>query len=295
MNALVYSSSLVAAFFGGILALFAPCCVVSLLPTFAAAALQQRGLRLVASTVVFAAGVATVLLPIVLGIGALGQVLGRFHSEVFLVVGLFLLGLGVYVLSGRGFMLPMPTIGSRSASQSRMGGIYILGVVSGIASSCCAPVLVGVVAMSALASSTLGAVGLGLSYIFGMVFPLFAAVLLWDRLHLGERRLFARGARRIVVGKVSLVWTDALAGIMFAVMGSLSTYLGITGQGTYTPGWLTAFNRWAGGQAGNLAMALRGVPVAIQALVLLALAAGIFWAVRSAWHGSGGGDSRQDR
>ena len=34
MNALVYTSSLAAAFLGGILALFAPCCVVSLLPTF---------------------------------------------------------------------------------------------------------------------------------------------------------------------------------------------------------------------------------------------------------------------
>ena len=294
MNALVYSSSLVAAFLGGILALFAPCCVVSLLPTFTAAALQQRGLRLVASTAVFAAGVATVLLPIVLGIGALGQVLGRFHSQVFLVVGLFLLGLGIYVLSGRGFMLPMPTIGRRSTSQSRMGGVYVLGVVSGIASSCCAPVLIGVVAMSALASSTVGAVGLGLSYIFGMVFPLFLAVILWERLHLGERRLFARGAKRIAVGRVSLVWTDALAGIMFVIMGVLSSYLGITGQGTYTPGWLTAFNRWAGGQAGNLAMALRGVPIIVQALMLLALAGGIFFAVRSAWHGSGGA-SDQDR
>ncbi len=294
MNALVYSSSLVAAFLGGVLALFAPCCVVSLLPTFTAAALQQRGLRLVASTAVFAAGVATVLLPIVLGIGALGQVLGRFHSQVFLVVGLFLLGLGIYVLSGRGFMLPMPTIGRRSTSQSRMGGVYVLGVVSGIASSCCAPVLIGVVAMSALASSTVGAVGLGLSYIFGMVFPLFLAVILWERLHLGERRLFARGTKRIALGKVSLVWTDALAGIMFVIMGGLSSYLGVTGQGTYTPGWLTAFNRWAGGQAGNLAMALRGVPTIVQALVLLVLAAGIFFAVRSAWHGSDGG-SDQDR
>jgi cytochrome c biogenesis protein CcdA len=286
MNALVYSSSLVASFLGGVLALFAPCCVVSLLPTFTAAALQQRGLRLVATTTVFAAGVATVLLPIVLGIGALGQVLGRFHSQVFLVVGLFLLGLGIYVLSGRGFMLPMPTVRSRPTSPSRVGGVYVLGVVSGIASSCCAPVLIGVVAMSALASSTIGAVGLGLSYIFGMVFPLFVFVILWERLHLGERRLFAWGTKRIALGKVSLVWTDALAGVIFVIMGGLSSYLGITGQGTYTPGWFIAFNRWAVGQAGNLAMALRGVPIILQALVLLILAGSIIWAVHASWHGS---------
>jgi len=82
MNALVYGRSLAAAFLGGILALFAPCCVVSLLSTFVAASLQQKRLRLIVSAVVHAAGVAVVLLPLVLGIGALGQLLGRFHREV---------------------------------------------------------------------------------------------------------------------------------------------------------------------------------------------------------------------
>lgn len=292
MNALIYSSSLAAAFLGGVLALFAPCCVVSLLPTFAAAALQQRGTRLVISTTVFAAGVATVLLPIVLGMGALGQVLGKFHSTVFFVVGLFLLGLGFYVLSGRNFMLPMPAIRPRPAVQGSAGAVYVLGVVSGVASSCCAPVLVGVAAMSALSSSAIGAVGLGLSYVFGMVFPLFAAVLLWDRLRLGERSLLARGGGRVALGNVSLAWTDALAGMMFAVMGGLSTYLGITGQGTYTPGWLAAFNRWAGGQAGDLATVLRGVPPGTEAVVLLVLATGIFFALRSAWRDSAGASRR---
>src|SRR5207249_8413298 len=58
VNALVYSSSLVAAFLGGVLALFAPCCVVSLLPTFVGAALERGRLRLPAMAAIFAAGIA---------------------------------------------------------------------------------------------------------------------------------------------------------------------------------------------------------------------------------------------
>ena len=46
MNALVYSSSLAAAFLGGILALFAPCCIVSLLPMFVGAAIEPGRVRL---------------------------------------------------------------------------------------------------------------------------------------------------------------------------------------------------------------------------------------------------------
>src|SRR6266540_1934281 len=80
MNALVYSSSLAAAFLGGVLALFAPCCVVSLLPTFVGAALERGRLRLPAMAAIFAAGIATVMLPIVLGVGLLGQLLGALAS-----------------------------------------------------------------------------------------------------------------------------------------------------------------------------------------------------------------------
>jgi len=83
VNALVYSSSLAAAFLGGIIALFAPCCVVSLLPMFVGAALQRGRVQLPVTTALFAAGVAAVLLPVVLGVGALGQVFAAHHRPCF--------------------------------------------------------------------------------------------------------------------------------------------------------------------------------------------------------------------
>ena len=173
MNALVCSSSLAASFIGGILALFAPCCVVSLLPTFIGTAAARGRQRLPITALVFAAGVAAVLLPVVLGVGALGQVFAAQRRIIFLLVGIFLAVLGGSMVSGRQWMLPMPALRVQ-VTRDGTGSVFVLGLVSGIASSCCAPVVVGVVALSALANSVPGALGLGLSYVFGMVGALAA-------------------------------------------------------------------------------------------------------------------------
>src|SRR5438128_11507474 len=107
MSALVYSSSLIA-FLGGVLALFAPCCVVSLLPTFVGAALERGRLRLPAMAAIFAAGIASVMLPIVLGVGLLVQLLAAQHRVIFFVVGAFLVLLALQVLPGPPGSPPSP-------------------------------------------------------------------------------------------------------------------------------------------------------------------------------------------
>lgn len=274
MNALVYSSSLAAAFLGGILALFAPCCVVSLLPTFVAAAIERGRVQLPVTAALFAAGVAVVLLPVVLGVGALGQVLAAHHRPVFLTVGLFLVALGLSTLAGHHWGLPMPALNVRTGG-SGPGTVVLLGVVSGVTSACCAPVLAGVVAMSALAASVAGALGLGLAYTFGMVFPLFIAALCWDRTHVGERLAFLRKLPRLRIGQRAVPWPDVVAGGMFVAIGAVALGLAVTGQSTYTPDALVAWNRWAIGAAGDLAAALRGVPVYAQALALVMLFGGL--------------------
>src|SRR5207249_246592 len=238
VNALVYSSSLAASFIGGILALFAPCCVVSLLPTFIGTAAARGRQRLPLTALVFAAGVAAALLPVVLGVGALGQVFAAQRRIIFLLVGIFLAVLGGSMVSGRQWMLPMPALRVQ-VTRDGTGSVFVLGLVSGIASSCCAPVVVGVVALSALANSVPGALGLGLSYVFGMVFPLFLAALFWDRLPQGAAgwRL-----RPLQIGSHRVPWTELVAGVMFLAIAAGALYLAVTGQMSYSPGWLTAWN-----------------------------------------------------
>ena len=294
MNALVYSSSLAASFIGGILALFAPCCVVSLLPTFIGTAAARGRQRLPLTALVFAAGVAAALLPVVLGVGALGQVFAAQRRIIFLLVGIFLAVLGGSMVSGRQWMLPMPALRVQ-VTRDGTGSVFVLGLLSGIASSCCAPVVVGVVALSALANSVPGALGLGLSYVFGMVFPLFLAALFWDRLPQGAAgwRL-----RPLQIGSHRVPWTELVAGVMFLAIAAGALYLAVTGQMSYSPGWLTAWNRWATGVAADVAVAVGRIPVLIQAAVLVALAAGITLLIygprrprespSAAWRGSQG-------
>ncbi len=279
MNALVYSSSLAASFLGGILALFAPCCIVSLLPTFIGTAAARGRQRLPITALVFAAGVAAVLLPVVLGVGALGQVFAAQRRIIFFLVGIFLALLGVGMLSGRQWMLPMPALRVRVSGGSA-GSVFLLGLVSGIASSCCAPVVVGVVALSALANSVPGALGLGLSYVFGMVFPLFLAALFWDRLPAGAARW---RPLPLQIGNRRIPWPELVAGVMFLAIAAGALYLALTGQMSYSPAWLTAWNRWATERAGDLAAALRGLPLPIQAGLLLLLAASVALPLFSAW------------
>ena len=275
MNALVYSSSLVAAFLGGVLALFAPCCVVSLLPTFVGAALERGRLRLPAMAAIFAAGIASVMLPVVLGVGLLGQLLAAQHRVPFFVVGLFLVLLALQVLSGRPWSLPFPMLRLR-VSGSTPGGIFALGLTAGVASSCCAPVLAGVVALSALASSVTGALGLGLAYVFGMVFPLLVSVRVWDRVH-PDGPGFALRTRHIRFRGWALPWTDAVATTMFLIIGILALVIAYTGQSTYLPGWLES------SLAGNVSVWLGSLPTAIQAIALGLLALAVITALYRSW------------
>ena len=256
--------------------------MVSVLPTFVGAALERGRIRLPVTAAIFAAGIATVMLPIVLGIGLLGQLLASHHRDVFFVVGLFLVLLGLQVLSGRPLSLPMPMLRLR-VSGSSIGGIYALGLTAGFASSCCAPVLVGVAAISALAGSVAGSLGLGLAYVFGMVFPLLVAVLFWDRLELNRRLAWVPMFPRLRIGGRRLPWSEAVAAAMFLAIGGLALYLAYTGQTTYLPDWLASWNRWASGVAGGLAVALRGVPAPLQAIGLAGLVAAVAWAIYRAW------------
>jgi len=233
MGPLVATSSVLVAFVGGMLALAAPCCVTYLLPAYLASVYRAKR-AVLAMTFVFAAGIAVVLLPLVLGVAALANFFGTFHTEVFIVGGVFLLFLGVWSLSGRNLALPM-----RPAPTGNYGvaSVFGLGVFSGAASSCCAPVLAGVLTLSAVSSSLPQALTIGGAYILGMVAPLLVLAYFWDRLELANHPI-VRGRRlRFRLGPVrrSLHSTNLLAGVLFVAMGVLIITLAYTGQATNSP------------------------------------------------------------
>jgi cytochrome c biogenesis protein CcdA len=277
MGGLLTTGSLLAAFFAGAVALFSPCCIVFLFPAYLASAVKARRWRLLPLTLVFAAGIAVVLVPITLGIGMLATALARYHRPLYVIGGLLMLGLAALALSGRSWRMPS-FIRSPDVERGDAPGVFALGVFSGIASSCCAPVLAGVMTLSVLSSSTLGAASLGLAYVFGMVFPLVLMALLWDRLRLGQRRLFTAKPVRLRVAGRTLHTNTINVGVAgaFALMGAAVLALAFTGDVTAAPAIQRAIGRWLSDAFGDVLAFLDPVPEPVLGLGLLALALLIF-------------------
>jgi cytochrome c-type biogenesis protein len=184
---LLSTGSVLAAFFAGTIALFAPCCIVFLAPSYLAAAVKNNKWRLLPLTLVFASGLALVLVPITLGASLIAGAIAKYHGPLYWAGGLLMIALGVLALTGTMWSMPS-VLRAPDATRADSATFFSLGVFSGIASSCCAPVLVGVMTLSALSGNPFGGFLLGLAFVFGMVIPLLIMALVWDAAHLNERR-----------------------------------------------------------------------------------------------------------
>jgi cytochrome c biogenesis protein CcdA len=274
VTTLLTSGSVLAAFFAGGVALFAPCCIVFLLPSYLAAAVKNRRWRLLPLTLAFAAGLAVVLVPITVGIGLVATTLTRFHTPLYVAGGLLLFGLAALALSGRTWSLPS-FVRSPDPERGDSAGAFALGVFSGVASSCCAPVLAGVMTLSALSSSPVGAGLLGLAYVFGMTFPLFVLALVWDRFDLGERRLFTARAVHLRIGPLRWVTNTVNVGVavVFGAMGAMVLVLAATGETTSAPAAQLAVGRFLSEAFAGIESALAPVPEPLLGASLISLAA----------------------
>lgn len=243
-ESLFFGGSLIAALIAGAIALFAPCCISVMLPAYFATSFQNRG-RLVAMTFLFAAGIATVILPIALGAAALLRVINAGHTPLYVVGGGVMFALGVYTLLGGKINLPSPS--GHPASGTGPVAVYSLGLFSGIASSCCAPVLAGLITMSGISASLPTALSFGSAYVVGMVGPLFLMALLWEAVDWRSRGLFR--ARRISyrLGPLrrTLGATDLASGLLLLVLGAAAVAIGITGTSTPAGGdWQAMVAVW---------------------------------------------------
>ena len=239
-----------------------------------AVAVKNRRWRLLPLTFVFAAGLALVLVPITLGMSLVASTIANYHAPMYYAGGALMLALAVFSLSGR--MLSMPSfLRAPDTTRGDSASFFALGVFSGIASSCCAPVLAGVMTLSALSGSAVGGVALGLAYTFGMVFPLFVMALLWDRYRLGERRfLQAKPVRLRLAGKVLATNTVNLAvAVAFAVMGGFVIYLANTGEMTSGPRFQVAIGRGLERAFARMAAWTDPVPEPVLGFAVLALVA----------------------
>jgi cytochrome c-type biogenesis protein len=246
----IMGGSAAAAFVAGMIAFFAPCCSGVMMPTYLAAISGGNRFRIARLTAIYVAGVAAIVWPITLGAAAIGQWTNRFHPQLFVIGGLMMLFTAVTLW--RGSMLPLPI--PQPELTGTAGSVFLLGVFSGAATACCAPVLAGAVALSALQGTWLGGFLLGGAYILGIVFPLVILALVF---HGAKGRVrdpkftLALGAYRKRISLSRLV-----GALVFGASGLFFIGLALTGEsqsGNGVQRWISAqLNHHVAAHAGQV-------------------------------------------
>ena len=269
MNPLI-GASVATSFIAGGAALFAPCCIGVLLPTYLGSVFRQRT-KVFFMTFVYFLGLLTVFLPIGLGFSLISVVLNQYHNLLFSTGAVFMILLGIFLLAGKHFSLPSPV--HPQVSKYTLASIFVLGIFSAIATTCCAPVLAGVLAVSTLAGSlTLGGL-YTLSYVLGMVFPLFLVAAFLDKTNITKKLwIFRRSLWSVPISSL-------IAGLTFVLFGSYVLYLAQTNQLLMRSDaqfqatlWLAGVNRTVSSLTGPATESLGAVLVVTATLLIIFIA-----------------------
>lgn len=224
---ILINTSLITAFFAGMAALFAPCCITVLLPSYLASIFRQKS-RVFGMTFVFFLGIFLVFLPLGLGFGFFGRLVLELHDWIYLLGAFFLMLLGASIFLGFHFMLPFHF--SPKLNGHNVPSIFLLGIFSGLATTCCAPVLAGVLALSVLPGSVFWGAMYSFIYVLGMVLPLFIIALFLDKINFTEKFMaFKKVISYKILGRdVVINYGQLFAGLMFVFMGGLILFLTLT-------------------------------------------------------------------
>jgi cytochrome c biogenesis protein CcdA len=286
MHQVLFGTALLTSFVGGVVALLAPCCVSVMLPAYFATGFSRRS-GIAAATGAFAAGVATLIVPIGLGASAVSAALPAHHLLIFSIGGAAMLAGGAAVLAGWKPMLPMPAL--RSPSGHGYAAAYGLGLFSGIASACCAPVLAGVVVLTGSTASFGAALAVSGTYVAGMVAPLAVLALVWEGRDWGSSKLLQGRRVHFGFGRVrrEMPLGTAASGVVLLAMGVLTLITAVTGPSMSSTGWRETMTAWLQHASAVTARALHWLPGWAVLLVLAALVAALVWAgARARWrHG----------
>ncbi|MFA6004985.1 MAG: cytochrome c biogenesis CcdA family protein [Patescibacteria group bacterium] len=176
----LFGVSLTASFLAGVLALFAPCCITFLFPSYLGTIFKD-GKKVMYYTFIFAFGLAFVLVPIALGIRAAIFFLDTYHTQVYYLGALVMILMGFLTLKP---VLHLPQIfhvSSPHGKKINTGTVFGLGLMSGLTSACCAPVLFAAVTLTSLSPSLLQAFIVSAAYIVGIVMPLFIMSMFYEK------------------------------------------------------------------------------------------------------------------
>ena len=221
---ILFQTSIIAAFLAGMLALFAPCCVSYLLPAYLGSVFKERK-RVLFMTLVYSLGIFAVMIPAVLGSKLISLAVFRYHEQIYLIGGAFMILVGLTSLIG--LKLPMPNINKSGKQGTDIPSVFTLGVFSGITSACCAPVLVGVLTLSFLSPSLWQSLLIGFVYVLGMVTPLYIGSYFLDSKKVLGLTFFKRqlGKIKLFTKEYPIIMGNVFSFFIFTLTGLLVLYL----------------------------------------------------------------------
>ncbi|HBD24481.1 MAG: Cytochrome c biogenesis protein transmembrane region [Parcubacteria group bacterium GW2011_GWF2_40_69] len=266
-------TSLIAAFVAGVAALFAPCCITVLLPSYLGNIFKEK-YKIFFMTFVFFLGVLTVFLPIGLGASFLAQAFSEYHNIIFTVGGIFLIVLGLTMLFGKKFTTPTSV---RDGMKRHVSSIYVLGIFSAIATTCCAPVLAGVLTLGVASGTIVWGALYTLAYVVGMTLPLFIIAAFLDKANLTERFTNARKTVAMRIGGFSwrITVSELISGLIFLLMGGYITYLAFSNKLFTHSSYQLEMNLWNAKFLGAINGFVTLIPEYIWALLFIGVVASI--------------------
>lgn len=279
MTDFTIGTSILASFIAGIAALLAPCCITVLFPTYFASIFREKR-KIFLMTFIFFLGIFTVFFPLGLGFAAFGQLFKNYHDIVFTLGGFFLSILGINVLLGNRLTLHLKI--NPAVKNYNFFSIFLLGILSGIATTCCAPVLAGVLALAVLPGSIFWGLIYTLSYVLGMVLPLFIIALFLDKTDLTQKVLRLRKplSYSIFKQKIFLNLGELIAGVVFVIFGIIISVLAITDKLFIHPAYQAKINTFMAMFLLKIYDTTKSIPSIIWAsLILLLLIAIIIMAI----------------
>lgn len=229
METILFQTSAVAAFVAGMVALFAPCCITFLLPAYLGGVFKEKE-KVLLMTLIFGLGIFVVMLPAVLGVAFISKLTFRYHDPIYVAGGIVMLLTSVITFLG--LKLPMPRLpGSVQKEKPDILSVFTLGIFSGITSACCAPVLIGILALTFLSPSFFGALTIGGIYVLGMVTPLLLISLFLNDKMPKFNALRRPVATITVFGRYTpLILSNLIGSIVFFVTGILILILSYKGS-----------------------------------------------------------------
>jgi cytochrome c biogenesis protein CcdA len=176
----LFGISLTASFLAGVLALFAPCCITFLFPSYLGTIFKENK-RVSYYTLIFALGIGFILVPIALGVRFAIFFLDAYHLQIYYFGALIMVLMGFMTLKPIFHLPQIFHVSGIKDNKINTASVFGLGLMSGLTSACCAPVLFAAVTLTSLSPSLFQAIIVSFAYVMGIVMPLFIMSMFYEK------------------------------------------------------------------------------------------------------------------